>query len=103
MEGPLVHVDGNVFGCQNYSSRLDGAIVLVQRGTCWFHNKALNAEAAGAAGVIVYNDQRRMIDIMGGVDELPSPSISTILIEEDVEKMLLRHLGSHIIVTKADL
>merc|ERR1712066_457703 len=40
---------------------------------------------------------------MGGVDELPSPSIPTVLIEESVGKTLLRNLGSHIVVSKADL
>jgi Zn-dependent M28 family amino/carboxypeptidase len=33
-----------------------GAIALIQRGTCDFIVKALNAEAAGAVGVIIFNE-----------------------------------------------
>jgi minor extracellular serine protease Vpr len=33
-----------------------GHIALVQRGTCAFHIKAANAQAAGASGVVLYNN-----------------------------------------------
>ena len=32
-----------------------GAIAVVQRGNCYFSDKAANAEAAGAAGVLLFN------------------------------------------------
>lgn len=35
---------------------LDGVAALVQRGTCTFYEKALNAQNAGAAAVILYNN-----------------------------------------------
>ena len=35
---------------------LAGKVVLIRRGTCGFFNKALNAQNAGAAGVILYNN-----------------------------------------------
>jgi minor extracellular serine protease Vpr len=35
---------------------IDGTAVLIQRGDCTFAEKALNAEAAGAAAVVVYNN-----------------------------------------------
>jgi subtilisin family serine protease len=35
---------------------LTGTIALIRRGTCGFHQKALNAQNAGAAGVILYNN-----------------------------------------------
>jgi minor extracellular serine protease Vpr len=35
---------------------LAGRIVLIRRGTCGFNAKAFNAESAGAAGVILYNN-----------------------------------------------
>ncbi|PSC76615.1 Serine protease ABC transporter B family tagA isoform A [Micractinium conductrix] len=38
------------------ASALKGAIVLVQRGTCFFSEKALAAQAAGAAGVLIYDN-----------------------------------------------
>jgi PA domain len=33
-------------------------IALIQRGTCTFHDKALNAQTAGAVGVIVFNERQ---------------------------------------------
>ena len=35
---------------------LTGHVVLIRRGTCSFHQKALNAQNAGAAGVVFYSD-----------------------------------------------
>lgn len=44
-------------GCEaeDFAAFPDGAIALVQRGTCSFRQKAVNAEAAGAVGVIIFN------------------------------------------------
>lgn len=35
---------------------LDGKIALIRRGGCTFHIKSLNAQAAGAIGVVLYNN-----------------------------------------------
>jgi subtilisin family serine protease len=35
---------------------LTGKVALIRRGTCGFYNKAKNAEAAGAIGVVLYNN-----------------------------------------------
>jgi subtilisin family serine protease len=35
---------------------LTGKVVLIRRGTCSFYTKAFNAQTAGAAGVILYNN-----------------------------------------------
>jgi Zn-dependent M28 family amino/carboxypeptidase len=45
-------------GCEasDFGSFPAGAIALVQRGTCTFGDKAQNAVAAGAVGVIVFNE-----------------------------------------------
>jgi cysteine-rich repeat protein len=37
---------------------LKGKVVLAQRGNCTFYVKASNAQAAGAAGIVVYNNQQ---------------------------------------------
>jgi minor extracellular serine protease Vpr len=37
------------------SSALSGKIALIRRGTCGFYNKAINAQRAGAIGVVLYN------------------------------------------------
>jgi Zn-dependent M28 family amino/carboxypeptidase len=67
VEGQVVPVDINLVGDRSSSSGCEAAdfagvdlsgpadIVLVQRGTCNFGDKALNAESAGAEAVIIFN------------------------------------------------
>ena len=43
-------------GCAPISADLTGQAVLIRRGTCTFHEKAVNAQAAGAAAVVLYNN-----------------------------------------------
>lgn len=45
-------------GCEtgDFDDFVPGAIALIQRGTCTFNTKALNAEAAGAVGVLIFNE-----------------------------------------------
>jgi Zn-dependent M28 family amino/carboxypeptidase len=47
----------NTSGCEaaDFAGFPAGAIALIQRGTCTFAVKALNAQAAGAAAVIIFN------------------------------------------------
>ena len=47
----------NTSGCEaeDFPAATSGAISLVQRGTCGIANKLANAEAAGAVGVIMFN------------------------------------------------
>jgi minor extracellular serine protease Vpr len=47
----------NQLGCNPFDAgSLAGQIVLIKRGTCTFFAKALNAQNAGAAGVVLYNN-----------------------------------------------
>ena len=49
---------GNPLACAPFpSGSLSDRIVLVKRGTCFFVDKIEHADAAGAIGVVVYNDQ----------------------------------------------
>jgi subtilisin family serine protease len=43
-------------GCNPISADLSGHAVLIRRGSCTFHQKALNAQNAGAAAVVLYNN-----------------------------------------------
>lgn len=48
----------NVNGANPFApGSFSGKAVLIQRGACTFREKALNAEAAGAAAVLIYNNQ----------------------------------------------
>ena len=55
--GPLVVVPGLGEAADFGQVDASGAIVLIQRGVLFFRDKIANAEAAGAAGVIIYNNQ----------------------------------------------
>jgi len=48
----------NTSGCEasDFAGFVAGSIALIQRGTCTFEVKALNAEAAGAIGVLIFNE-----------------------------------------------
>jgi Zn-dependent M28 family amino/carboxypeptidase len=45
-------------GCSmsDFSGFVPGRIALIQRGTCFFGVKVLNAQAAGASGVVIFNE-----------------------------------------------
>jgi hypothetical protein len=45
-------------GCEasDFAGFVPGTIALIQRGTCTFADKAANAEAAGAVGVLIFNE-----------------------------------------------
>lgn len=60
LTAPLAVADGlgHPLGCTPFpAGSLLGEVVLVKRGTCLFEEKIENADAAGAAAVIVYNDR----------------------------------------------
>ncbi len=61
---------GSPQGCAAYSAgaNLGGKIVLVDRGTCTFAAKVLNAQNAGAAAVIIANNLPTGLPGMGGAD-----------------------------------
>jgi hypothetical protein len=58
-----------------------GAVALVQRGTCGFNVKVLNAQAAGASAVIVMNEgqpgRTGLVGLIGPASGLTIPAIFT--------------------------
>jgi Peptidase family M28/PA domain len=70
-------------GCTmaDFSGFVPGRIALIQRGTCFFGVKVLNAQAAGASGVIIFNEGNPgRTGVLGGslVDAAGNPIIPTI-------------------------
>lgn len=66
-------------GCEPIVSDVAGKIALVDRGACTFVTKALNAQAAGATGLIVANTLGRTEFNLGGTDNsitIPTVGIS---------------------------
>lgn len=55
---PSPAANASTSGCEaaDFAGFTPGHIALMQRGTCGFVDKALNAQAAGAVGVIVFNE-----------------------------------------------
>jgi hypothetical protein len=47
---------------------MDGKIALIRRGACYFTSKTINAQNAGAAAVLIYNDHREGTVVMSGPD-----------------------------------
>ena len=57
-------------GCEDadFAGFTAGNIALIQRGTCTFYDKTLNAQEAGAAGVIIFNqgNDPGRVDVVAG-------------------------------------
>ena len=67
-------------GCSAITSDVAGKIALIDRGGCVFLQKAQNAQAAGAAGVLIVNNQPAGVAGMAGDD--PSMTIPTLMIAQ---------------------
>jgi hypothetical protein len=66
--------------CEPIQNKLDGKIALIDRGGCAFTTKVLNAQAAGAKGAMVANNQPGGPAPMGGFSPLVTiPSVGITL------------------------
>lgn len=61
------------------AAEVAGKFVLIQRGTCSFDIKLGQAEAAGAAGVVMYNNSPAAPIVMGGTGSFGIPAVMTTL------------------------
>ena len=67
---------------------LAGQVALIRRGTCAFHLKALNAQNAGAAGVVLYNNAPgRVSPTVAGSPAITIPVVAV----SDAEGVLLNN------------
>lgn len=57
------------------ANSLKGDIALIERGTCLFSNKLMNAQAAGAVGALVYTDQAQPQAIVMDVGSVTLPAM----------------------------
>jgi Zn-dependent M28 family amino/carboxypeptidase len=77
--GELVVVDpGSASsGCEasDFTGFPAGGIALMQRGSCAFALKALNAQAAGAAGVVIWNNTTGLVSMIGDATGLTIPAV----------------------------
>jgi hypothetical protein len=70
-------------GCEPFTNAaaVAGKVAFVDRGTCGFAVKAANAQAAGAAGLIIGNNQAGGAIGLGGSD--PAVTIATISVSQE--------------------
>lgn len=85
--GPIAPVDlvqpfpadgSSTSGCEDsdFAGFVAGSVALVQRGTCGFAVKVINAQEAGASAVIVTNDGRAgLVGMIGDATGLKIPAI----------------------------
>ncbi|MCD4536530.1 M28 family metallopeptidase [Nocardioides sp. cx-169] len=78
---PTAPVGTNSSGCEaaDFAGFVAGSIALLQRGTCGFSVKALNAQAAGAAGVVIMNEgqpgRTGLLNMIGDATGLTIPAV----------------------------
>ena len=100
--GKVVEVDDGVGvgtdACEPILNKLNGKIALIDRGGCAFTTKVANAEAAGAKGAIVANNQPVGPAPMGGSD--PSITISSIGVTQAQGAALRADLAAGNVVVK---
>lgn len=76
-------------GCAPIAEDLTGHAVLIRRGTCTFFEKAFNAQNAGAAAVVLYNNVAgRFSPTVAGAEPITIPVVAV----SDVEGALIDSL-----------
>jgi hypothetical protein len=84
-------------GCTTTGQDLSGRIALIDRGNCTFVTKVLNAQAAGAVGVIVANNVGGAPFSMGG--DGPDVTIPAVMISQADGATLKSALGGGLTAT----
>jgi Zn-dependent M28 family amino/carboxypeptidase len=81
LDAPTLPANTSNSGCEasDFAGMSPGSVALVQRGTCGFNVKVLNAQAAGAAAVIVMNEgqpgRTGLVGMIGDATGLAIPAV----------------------------
>jgi aminopeptidase Y len=81
LDAPTLPANTSNSGCEasDFTGMQAGSVALVQRGTCGFNVKVLNAQAAGAAAVIVMNEgqpgRTGLVGMIGDATGLTIPAV----------------------------
>jgi hypothetical protein len=76
----LASYGGRACGAETPTQAVTGRFALIERGTCVFPEKVLNAEKHGAIGAILYDDGRGKLTMGGSCD--PCPKIPVVMIDQ---------------------
>jgi subtilisin family serine protease len=79
--GDLV-VTNPVNGCGAIATALSGKIALIDRGTCSFKTKVIDAQNAGATGVVITNNVTGFPVTMGDDPTVPNPTIPVMMTDK---------------------
>lgn len=92
--------NNSTLGCGTITNVVEvaGNIAMVDRGDCFFEEKAANAEAAGAIAVVICNFENSTIP-MGGVGTIPDPSIPTVMLTSSDCQLIRRYIDDGVNVT----
>lgn len=88
---PAADANSSTSGCEaeDFASFQTGNIALLQRGACSFFQKAFNAEAAGAVGVVIFNEgQEGRTAAIGATLGQPGVTIPTVFASFDIGNAL---------------
>ncbi|KAI0786390.1 alpha-mannosidase [Abortiporus biennis] len=94
----LVRVSENPRGCQLYNRTFEGEALVVYRGECTFLEKLITAKLAGAAGVVVINDEERGVNPAADADAVDAVGDSL----DDVVLVVVGRADGAAIVTMLD-
>ncbi len=85
-------------GCASFpAGTFTGKIALIDRGVCTFVSKVLNAQAAGAIGVIIVNNNAGPLVTMAGID--PTIVIPTVMVSQNDGQIIKDFLSNPDVVT----
>ncbi len=84
-------------GCNTLVNDLTGKIAILYRGSCQFGTKALNAQNAGAVGVIIVNHTGDAVGMAGGNDGT-SVTIPLVMISEQDGATLVAEMANNEVV-----
>ncbi len=84
-------------GCEAITNDVSGKIALIDRGSCTFVSKALNAQAAGAIAVIIANNQATGAITLGGTD--PTVTIPVVSVSQADGDLIKAELGGGVNLT----
>ncbi len=80
-------------GCTAFSNSVTGQIAVVARGTCSFKTKVLNAQIAGAIGVVIFNNAATGSPPMGDDAAITTPIlISSVGVTQALGNSILANL-----------
>lgn len=81
LDGTEITVASPSNACSPLEGDHAGSVVVAQRGICTFHAKALNAQRAGAAGIIIVNNEPGFMNMT--VEGSPAITIPSIALTKD--------------------